>query len=284
MVSYLADKGPRVLANGFNIIPILPGEKRPSIKDWQKTERSEAQLGRWVSNGRASHGVGILTRLTPGADLDISHRPTLRKLLDRVETRLGFAPTRVGNPPKRLLLFKLKGEPFAKINSREYCDPDGNKAKVEILSDGEQFVAYHIHPDTHKPYRWLHEWSPETITVDELIGLAVADGQWIVDEFQGMMEELNWPLWSATKTQLRTYENPDDDPFGLGHEPIGLGEDKLRAMVEAIPNDGAPYDGQGLTWLNILAAVHNASTLIAVKPRLRCQRALPTATGRTSSG
>src|SRR5512147_3183220 len=32
---------------------------------------------------------------------------------------------------------------------------DGYSCKVEALADGQQFVAFAVHPDTKQPYRWL---------------------------------------------------------------------------------------------------------------------------------
>lgn len=240
MVSYLADKGHRVLANGFNVIPILPGSKAPSIKGWQRDETTESKLNGWVSNGRANHGIGIVTTRTPFADLDISYRPMLRHMVDYVNVYIGFAPVRVGNAPKRGFVFRVKGEPFPKINSREYRDPDGNKAKVEILAEGQQFVSYAIHPDTHKPYRWLGTESPETVTVDELIEVTREQCRGIVDEFHRKADELGWPAWAdgGTKTKLRSYENPADDPLGLDQEPLAdISDERILATLMAIPND-----------------------------------------------
>jgi len=263
MVSYLADKGARVLANGFNVIPIKPGEKAPSVNGWQKGHTTEAQLNRWISNGFASHGLGIPTKYTPFVDLDISYRAMLRKLLDRITIKIGFAPVRVGNRPKRGLLVKLNGEPFRKINSREYRDPDGGKAKVEILADGEQFVAFHIHPDTHKPYGWLYGESPETITVDELPEITREQCQWIVDTFHELMEEEGWPRWSETKSQLPALPTPTQSPGFIDaddigdtrNNPCGLTEDEIRKNLMIIPNDSR-FDERG-DWLEIGFAVHH---------------------------
>jgi hypothetical protein len=40
--------------------------------------------------------------------------------------------------------------------------PDRTKAKVEILAEGQQFIADGIHPETHQPYIWS-VGTPETV-------------------------------------------------------------------------------------------------------------------------
>lgn len=149
MIKYLAEKGHRILRNGYNVIPIQPGEKFPSVKDWRGKPTTKNDLDKWVANGRASHGVGITTGDIILFDIDIPNRAVNRHMVDWCITHIGFAPERVGNPPKVGLMYRTS-KPFSKITSKEYVDSDGNRAQLEILGEGQQFVAYHEHPDTKK--------------------------------------------------------------------------------------------------------------------------------------
>ncbi|WP_324541966.1 AAA family ATPase [Thauera sp.] len=55
---------------------------------------------------------------------------------------------RVGRDPKALLLYALNGDlPYRKLRLN-----DGQA--VEVLTEGRQFVAAGIHPNTRKPYAW----------------------------------------------------------------------------------------------------------------------------------
>jgi RecA-family ATPase len=45
--------------------------------------------------------------------------------------------------------------------------PNGSRAEIEILGDGQQFIVDGIHPDTKTAYRW-HGGEPWTIRADEL--------------------------------------------------------------------------------------------------------------------
>jgi len=64
----------------------------------------------------------------------------------------GTVLKRVGLPPKRLIPFRCV-TPFKKI-SATFKAPDGVTHKVEVLADGQQFVAEGIHETTQQPYRW----------------------------------------------------------------------------------------------------------------------------------
>lgn len=256
MASFLADKGQSVLRNGFNVIPIRPGEKAPSVSGWEKVQTTEAQLNNWLSNGRANHGLGIPTKYTPFVDIDTFDRGCLRHLIDLIVIHIGFAPCRVGNAPKRGFLFKT-ANPFPYIGSKRYRDPEGRKAQVEILCDGRQFVAFHIHPDTHKPYRWLRGESPETETADSLLELTQERGRWIVERFEEYCEGQGWQRWHDNLPAPVERPGFMDDEFGIGTDACGLTDEEITAKLMAIPNDDR-FDARE-DWLKIGFAVHHES-------------------------
>ena len=68
---------------------------------------------------------------------------------------------RTGQPPKTGFLFRLP-HPIAKITQKiaptGYA-PEGKDDGIEILCEGQQVVAFGIHPDTQKPYQW-HGFDP----------------------------------------------------------------------------------------------------------------------------
>jgi len=110
----------------------------------------EHDLDRWNAMGA---GVGIRTGQQPDgtwlvaidADtLNVEHAKTIR---DAIDGRLGRLPIRVGNHPKALYVARLDGPlPYQRI--------EFGTERVEVLSDGRQFVAEGIHPITGKPYSW----------------------------------------------------------------------------------------------------------------------------------
>ena len=55
------------------------------------------------------------------------------------------------------------------MRRNEVIDPGGQTGqKIELLADGQQIVAFGLHPDTKKPYSWFGG-TPETISHEELL-------------------------------------------------------------------------------------------------------------------
>lgn len=253
MASFLAIKGARVLANGFEIVPITPGEKFPLLKGWRTVKATPALIERWLKNGHANDGIGIRTTHTPLIDIDVLDKDIGDRVQDFIETHLGFAPVRFGNGFKRGMLFRTE-TPFTKILSTIYIDPRGRKSQIEILGEGQQFVAFHIHPNTKKPYHWERDDSPENNSVDDLPVLTEADARKVVTFFEQTAEEAGWHRQS---TAVTTVGSDPLDEWNLDAEPLGLDDDELRRKVMLIPNDDVPYEGQDLSWLNMMAAIHH---------------------------
>jgi hypothetical protein len=173
--AYLSKYGPLALANGYEIIPIKPGTKRPPFDGWEDIRATKKQLGRWIDNGRSKHGVGVLTRLTPLVDIDCRDPDIVEKMIAFTEELLGESLQRVGQAPKTGIVYRA-AEPFKKVNSKTFIDPDNREddsgkvigQKLEVLGDGQQFVAFAIHPDTQEPYRWLDKEGPHNAPAAEL--------------------------------------------------------------------------------------------------------------------
>ena len=56
-----------------------------------------------------------------------------------------------------LLVYRAEHAGWGKASSAIYDDMFDGKCQLEVLGDGQQFVAYHIHPDTKQPYEWLDD-------------------------------------------------------------------------------------------------------------------------------
>jgi hypothetical protein len=258
---FLAELGQMVLGNGYPIVPIEPGSKRPPWDEWQKTAATPALLRKWVANGQAESGIGILAATVPGCDLDIRDIALAREMQQWVQDNIGWAPVRFGEWPKRLLMFRTDA-PFRKVMSRDWLDPAGNKARVEILGDGQQYVSHHIHPDTQAPYKWTGGHGPHDISRDDLTEITAEDAQRIVARFEERAQELGWtpkartalaPLAGKPGSLPRRGEALDADDWTSGIDlkgPIGMGEEEMRRLLQRIPVF-EDYPG----WLGICAAI-----------------------------
>lgn len=248
---------PRALAlvsNGYRVIPIESGGKRPGIDDWQKTHATDAHVRKWGANGFANANIGILTEDTPAIDIDIYDA----EIADRMEQWVldnipgaSDAPRRVGRAPKRLLLFRTD-EPFRKQQA-EYKDPQGKKHKLEVLGVGQQFVAYGIHPDTKKPFEWTTFDQPLDLDTASLPALTLEDARAAVAEFERLCNELGWTRVSGSShSALVAHVHGDDNALLSFKKPLSASVDEIKEALEYISPD-AGYD----RWREVGMALHH---------------------------
>jgi hypothetical protein len=165
--SYMARFGARLVDNGYPVLPIMPGTKKPGqfkrgawrdYPGWIKhgtRPTSEHELIVW--SGWPDAGIGIPTGTVIGVDIDVRDAATASRLEQLTREMLGDTPAvRFGMPPKRLLVYHA-------------ADPlSGMKAHpIEVLGLGQQFVAFADHPDTKRPYDWPQE-SPADLPSESL--------------------------------------------------------------------------------------------------------------------
>jgi hypothetical protein len=65
-IHFFRTHAPKLIAQGYDIVPIKPGTKRPGRPGWQRVDFS-------VDFNPRAHtglGVGVKTKRTPGVDLD----------------------------------------------------------------------------------------------------------------------------------------------------------------------------------------------------------------------
>ena len=138
---YLAKHGATLIDHGYNIVPIQVGKKAPGFDGWQKARSTKSQLAEWLQNGHKWSGVGVNCKYTPAIDIDVRDEAVAKVMEEWVHENIGYTPTRIGSYPKRLLAFRAD-EPFRKMRSTKYVDEWGDEHQIEILGDGQQFVAF----------------------------------------------------------------------------------------------------------------------------------------------
>lgn len=252
---YLAKYGADLIDAGYYIIPIKKGEKRPPFTAWEKIRADHAQLTDWIDDGYGSCGVGIIASDTPAIDLDIRDKAVAQQMERWIHENIADAPVRIGNPPKRLLMFKTD-EPFRKMKSSVFVDEFDDEHAVEILGDGQQFVAYHVHPDTNEPYQWNGNGDPLTVDYDDLPTLTIATARLVLDEFERIAEERGWKVKKKTSNlpalSRRSRQDDDEDYFAADAQKTDIGDDELHAKLLLVPG-AEDYD----TWLQIGMALYH---------------------------
>lgn len=166
-IDFFQRYGETLLRNGYSPIPIKPGEKQPGqyqgdswsgLKNWSQflaVPPSREIFATWSAWPGA--GVGLLTGDIVAVDIDVLDRDVVSEILNKADEVLGETPLcRVGLEPKLLLVYRA-------AERMKKCV----LGKVEILGEGQQFVAYGIHPSTKQPYRWTVQ-SPDEVAVRDL--------------------------------------------------------------------------------------------------------------------
>lgn len=139
---------------GFVTIPLIPNEKRPYIKEWQKLKKSKKI--------RIGDNIGVLTGKVSNiivVDIDSDGMKTWKKWIKQyggIETPI----TKTGDGLH--IFFKYDKD----IKNKIKIEVDGKKVGIDVYTDGKQVVMPpSVHPNGKK-YKWLK--SPEKYEIIKL--------------------------------------------------------------------------------------------------------------------
>ena len=150
---------------GFDPIPLAPGCKHPRIKEWQSRKF-------FPEPRYARYGIGHRTGIIGAIDVDILDEGISDLVWSILSNDFDITTKRVGKPPKwAALVWNNYGT--------KLCQSFGEH-KIEFLGEGQQLAFYHIHPDTGKPYEWVHS---DPIITDDLVlpVIGIDDAHRIID-------------------------------------------------------------------------------------------------------
>ena len=192
--SNIREFGPLAVANGYQVCHIAKGHKVPMYKGWPARPMTEQECED-CANGE--DGVGIICGRgeTPicGLDFDIDGDNELAQAMtDFVDEIFGLTVAyRVGKAPKFLVMVRAQEPGWRKIKTAKYQKGEWT-AQLEVLGEGQQFVAYHTHPDTGKPYEWPNESfggaSPVNTPAAELPVVSREQLSQIIDRFTSELQ------------------------------------------------------------------------------------------------
>ena len=220
-LSYMDQYGDRLIDNGYRILPIAPGTKKPGRvidgewRDYAKwTQHCERDTkGFEVSIWRRWPGcaIGVACGDVVAIDIDILDDPLAKQVQAVATEHFGSTPAfRIGKAPKRLLVYRAEG----RVKARKV-------GAVEILGQGRQFLAYAIHPETKRPYTW---------PIESLIDIDIGDLPAINEkQINGFLEAVA-PLLPTTSM----FDGLSDDDCQTG-DLIG-DPDALAEAMEWLPN------------------------------------------------
>ena len=223
MIGPFRKHGAKLVENGYAIIPIEVGTKGPKTEGWQERfARDTATYERMVRSNDEDCGVGVITRFTPALDIDCTDEEVVAQMITWAKDNLGDAPERIGKAPKTLLLYRTE-EAFSRVASASFrnpAKPEFDKRgkpkgqRLEVLSNGQQFVAYHTHPETGKPYEWPNDWeNPLDIPANDLEPITVDHAIAACREFERVCTELGWEKIGEGSYPHRSDGDDEFDPL-----------------------------------------------------------------------
>ena len=209
----------------------VPGRRLPNGLwagyDWRRHTPTREEVRGWSLAGAS---LGVLAKHYPAIDIDCSDEE-LAGVLEQVAVAvLGDAPQRIGRYPKRLLMYRLEGEPFGRM--RLWITYKAQHHLVEVLGDGQQYLVHGIHPGTMLPYRWDCELEQLN---EQLPTLAKADAEKFLDELA--LHVMSFGAVVEREGDGRTPGQAAADQAGLVAPSLEL----LREAVECIPNDNDAF-------------------------------------------
>ena len=207
----LKQVGGDLAVNGYIFTPIRRKSKAPLFKNWTT---NNFEYDEWIER-YPDLGAGILTADNPAVDLDIPDIGLVEHMADYIDLVYGSAPTRIGRDPKRLLVFRLSGSRFPTMKSvwhdGDPKDKTSPKYEVQILGDGQQFIAFGIHPDTNKPYRWVAYGDPTEVDSDSLPALSEEKAFDIIAEFDRQCAERGFIHSTLVRGQSAEWDDDGEE-------------------------------------------------------------------------
>ena len=251
--NFMTRYGDRLIAGGFPFLPIVPGEKFPGrfergawlpYKGWTRhaaRATTAHELAIWKQWPDA--GIGIPCGLVAGVDIDVSDDIDLAERLQSLAFELlGETPAvRIGNAPKRMLVYRTDA-PFKGIKAHP----------LEVLCQGQQFVAYAIHPGTGRPYEWPVR-SLADLTLADLPVITEAQARAFIAQGLALLPEGMRPVRLERNHSVIPNGSPSPVVCQTSHD-LGGTQEAIQDALRHLVNADLPYDD----WVRVGMAIKGA--------------------------
>jgi hypothetical protein len=201
---------------------------------------SQAQdLDAWNAMG-ASVGVKTGQGLI-AIDIDTTDKVAATEIYQLAQTHLGKACVRFGRSPKCLMLYQAPEDtPYRKVS---FSTDTEERAAVEMLTEGRQFVAVGTHPGTGRPYRWHEGILPKR---DEITKVKHED---LDAFFRAVADKL---------PQAKLHASADDRQAPDQETLQAPSFERLQQLVEAMPNTSAMFPDRE-SYVKVAYAIRGAT-------------------------
>jgi predicted P-loop ATPase len=235
--------------NGYHPVPVIGAHiktksagKRPNMKAWESVclTADEPMIESWQRRQGECTNSGMLCGILSGVDIDVL-RPDLSASINaKAIEMLGPTPlNRIGLAPKTLLCYRL-ARAIGKLTTPALFftdDADEKATKVEVMGDGQQVVAFGIHPDTHKEYEWPDQ-SPLDVPVDDLPLITAEKLKAFVAAAERLIRD------AGGRTDAERKARVDSPPLVPADSP-DIGSDKIKQIVDDVKNQALRNANQG---------------------------------------
>lgn len=220
-----------MLANGFT--PLPTSAKGCYLAEWSTVSVTPSIIAEWER--RSDHSTGLRTgNDIIGIDIDVLDEATADKIELKVrELCGGNPPVRVGRAPKRLLLVRGGGTDLRKHRTPVFVSSDGDAHLVEVLANGQQTIAFGIHPKTNKPYEWVGGISPLNMEAQNLPCMTLTQVQALLRFAVVEFRRNGWTVKGNDKGEAGSGAR-------RGHGKTGHRFEDIAEALLSIPNDGPP--------------------------------------------
>jgi hypothetical protein len=198
----------KLLFNGY--VPLPSTGKRVLLPGWTTVAVDSIAIESWQQRPGETN-TSIRTKHTPVIDNDVFD-PVVADEIELAAWEVigldsGTLITRTGEAPRRAIICRTDA-PFKK-KVVAFRSPDDKEQKLEILGDGQQLVAFGIHPITRKPYTWSGS-APDDVPVAELPLLTEEMADQLIARAREIMRAQ--PGWTEKKPEEKSKESPWEEP------------------------------------------------------------------------
>jgi hypothetical protein len=250
--------------NGYPVVPVYSifanvnsAGKRPGpIPDWQKKclTATPDEIRLYAQHYPNCPNTGIVSGAVLGVDIDVLHPECSAKILAKTVELLGPTPLqRVGRAPRTLYVYRA--ETLHEKISTPYLFFDDNfdkdnKAVLEVLASGQQFLGDGLHPVTREPYYWLGQ-TPLDVPAAELPVASLDKLKQLVAEAEKILRAAGARTEAEIRDDINRREHAGAEYTGYSNEKPG--HDEIESALRAVPNT---FDRLG--YIRIGYAVYDA--------------------------
>ena len=214
-----------------------------TIQGWEKVVVS----GKKKTPGRRHQSTGIRTGELTAIDVDVNDEKAADEIVRQVKEKIPGLLERLSKHPRRLL---LGSQPNPHRKQRHvYLDQDGNEQVLELLGQGQMFIAYGKHP-SGVDYRWNGSGNP--VDVDSF-DLPDIDIDVVVAIFHEVCLAAGWTLKSESGGGASGGSGLD---FADYVPEAGFDLEKLRDVLRQLDPLKYPELDTYEEWMAVGMAIH----------------------------